>query len=121
MRPYLVFALLGVLVYLSVKGLVFLNWPSSEPTYTLEIILFLVFITSFIYRYILRFASQGAQILTQFYLLSIAIKLLAGCSFITALILLDKQNATGNVLLFLAGYILFTVTEIMFLMRLKNP
>jgi len=120
LRSYLVFALIGFVFYLSIEGLYFLNWIENLPSYRLEIILFLFFITSLIYRYIFRFVSKGPEVVSQFYLLSIAIKLLGGCSFIVAIIILDKPNMAGNVVLFLAGYIVFTIAEIVFLMRLKK-
>ena len=120
MRPYFVFGLTGIALFLGVYGMVLLKWAQQIPTYTLEIILFLFFITSLIYRYLLRFVSKGPEVVSQFYLLSIAIKLLGGCSFIVAVSILDKPNVAGNVTLFLVVYIAFTVVEIGFLMKLKN-
>jgi len=120
LRPYFVFALIGVFLFLGVKAFVVLNWLKISPSYTLETVLFLFFITSLIYRYIFRFASKGPEVVSQFYLLSIAIKLLGGCSFIVAISVLDKPNMTGNVVLFLVGYIVFTIAEIAFLIHLKK-
>jgi hypothetical protein len=120
LKPYFVFALLGFILYLGIEGLYFLNWIETPPSYTLEIILFLFFITSLIYRYIFRFTSKGPEVVSQFYLFSIAIKLLGGCSFIAAIIILDKPNMAGNVALFLTAYIVFTAAEIAFLIHLKK-
>ena len=120
MKPYLVFALIGLFLYMGVKVLVAFNCLHEAPTYAIEIVLFLFFITSLIYRYIFRFASKGPEVVSQFYLLSIAVKLLGGCSFIVAIIILDKPHMPGNVVLFLVGYIVFTVAEIVFLMHLKK-
>ncbi|HEY5824708.1 MAG TPA: hypothetical protein VIT44_10095 [Cyclobacteriaceae bacterium] len=120
MRPYLVFALIGLGLYLGVEGLIGLHWIQKPPSYTLVIILFLFFITSLIYRYIFRFASHGPETVTRFYLLSIVLKLLGGCSFIAAIMVMDKEGTPGNVVLFLLGYIIFTIAEVVFLMRLKS-
>jgi hypothetical protein len=120
LRPYFVFALIGFVFYFSIEGFYFFNWIERPPSYRLEIILFLFFITSLIYRYIFRFASKGPEVVSQFYLLSIAMKLLGGCSFIAAIIFLDRPNMAGNVILFLIAYIVFTASEIAFLIHLKK-
>jgi hypothetical protein len=120
LKAYVVFALTGLALFFGVKAMVLLNWMEHIPTYTLEIVLFLFFITGLIYRYLSQFASKGREIVSQFYLLSIAIKLLGGCSFIVAVFLLDKPNVVGNVILFLIGYIVFTGVEIGFLLQLKD-
>lgn len=121
MKAYFVFALFAIGLFLGVKGMVLLGWIAQMPSYALEIVLFLFFITSFIYRYLFRFASKGREVVSQFYLLSIAIKLLGACSFIVAVFILDKPNVAGNVILFLAGYIVFTGVEIAFLLKVKSP
>ena len=120
MRPYLVFTLIGLGLYLGVEGLVVLHWIQKPPSYTLAIILFLLLITSLIYRYIFRFASHGPETVSRFYLLSIVLKLLGGCSFIAAIMVMDKDGTPANVVLFLLGYIVFTIAEVVFLMRLRN-
>jgi len=120
MKPYLVFASIALVLYLLVQGLFLGRWISAIPSFTIEIILFLFFITALIYRYIYRFAPQGSEVVSRFYLLSIALKLLGGCSLVTAIIILDKANAVANVVLFLIGYLVFTIAEIAFLIRLKK-
>jgi hypothetical protein len=119
-RPYLVFAFIALILYLAVQVFLLLSWIDHAPSFTLEIILFLLFITSLIYRYIFRFSPQGPETVSKFYLLSIAIKLLGGCALMAAVIIIDKTGAIGNVVLFLTGYVLFTTAEIIFLMLNKD-
>jgi hypothetical protein len=119
-KPYFVFAFMGVIIYLGIQGMVALEWISQPPTFTLEILLFLLFITALIYRYLVRFSPQGPEAVTRFYLLSIALKLIGGCTLIAAIIVMDNAGAGGNVILFLSGYALFTAAEIVFLLQLKK-
>lgn len=120
MRPYFVFALTGLIIYFSVVIFTWLQWLSAPPSYTLLIVLALFFITSFIYNYIARFATMGPEAITRFYLFSIVLKLIAGCSLISVLVITDREGAFGNTVLFLVGYILFTSVEIVFLLGLRK-
>lgn len=117
MKPYISFAAVASLLYFTIRAMVSIGWLPDKPSYALEVILYVVFITALIYRYILRFSAQGPETTTQFYLLSIALKLFAGCAFVTAIAVLDKAGARGNVVLFLVSYIIFTGLEVMFLKK----
>jgi len=119
-KPYLFFALTALIIYLSVYFFDALEWLAAMPSYTLLIVTILFFITTLVYNYIERFAAQGPEAVTRFYLLSIVLKLIAGCSLISVLAINDQENAFGNTLLFLVSYILFTGVEVVFLLRLRK-
>ncbi len=120
MKPYLYFASTGLIIYLSVLLFVEFGWLLSPPSYTLIILLSLLFITALIYNYIARFAAMGPEAITRFYLLSIVLKLIAGCSLISVLVISDREGAFGNTVLFLVSYILFTSVEIVSLLSMRK-
>ena len=120
MKPYLYFVLTGLVIYLSIWFFTELGWLLVSPSYTLLIILSLLFITALIYHYIARFAAMGPEAITRFYLLSIVLKLITGCCLISVLVITDREGAFGNTVLFLVSYILFTSVEIVFLLGLRK-
>ena len=63
---------------------------------------------------------QDQQRFTQVYLMSIVVKILLACILIVVLILLDKSHARSNVIFLFSMYVLFTMTEIIFLVRLRS-
>lgn len=120
MKPYFYFALTGLMIYLSVLIFVELGWLLHAPSYTIIILLSLLFVTAVIYNYIARFAAMGPEAITRFYLLSIALKLMVGCSMILVVVIFDRDGASGNTVLFLISYIIFTSVEIVFLFGLRK-
>ncbi|HRG11050.1 MAG TPA: hypothetical protein PLJ08_20930, partial [Cyclobacteriaceae bacterium] len=66
---------------------------------------------------LLRIRKSQPQIFVQFYLLSIALKMLAGLAFIFFLIWDNPVQAASTAALFLITYILFTVAEVVYLVR----
>jgi predicted permease len=120
LKPYFVFVGLAIGLYLITFGMYQLSWLSEIPSYLLEIILFILFITAFIYKYVTRFAADGPDTVTRFYLLSIALKLMAGCAFVVLIALFDEKGAHANVILFLIAYGIFTFAEVVLLLRMNK-
>lgn len=88
------------------------GWIVTEPTFSSIIIVFLTLTTIIIY-YKLIHTSQA--LFTQFYLLSIAVKMLAYLGFVVFMVLEDRLAAVANVVLFMITYFTFTILEIAFL------
>lgn len=63
---------------------------------------------------------EDQQKFTQVYLVSIIAKVLLACGLFVALILIDKSYARSNVIFLFAMYVLYTVIEVVFLVRLRN-
>jgi hypothetical protein len=74
--------------------------------------------TLIIYRLISQI--DDAQRFTQVYLVSIVGKILLACILIVILIIADKPHARANVLFLFSMYVLFTVIEVLFLIRLRR-
>jgi hypothetical protein len=64
--------------------------------------------------------SKQASAFVQFYLLSITLKMAAGLAFIVFIILKVPGDAMGSASLFILSYLLFTLVEVVFLVR-KDP
>ena len=57
---------------------------------------------------------------TQVYLFSVVTKICLFAALMVVVILADKPNASGNVVLFIVSYVLFTVLEVAVLFRKIN-
>ena len=99
--------LTGVLLSLVYAGF------AVAPSYTLAIIFSLAVSTFLIYYFLFKRSRDAA--FTQYYLLSIVLKMLGYGTFVLVIIFTDRAGATGNAVLFLVSYLLFTVLEIGFL------
>jgi hypothetical protein len=93
------------------------GWIASEPTYSSEIIFTLGLITIILFHRLHKIQKTNPQGFVQFYLFSIAVKMVVGCVLILVIIFMDREGAIANALLFILGYFLFTILEIIFLMR----
>jgi hypothetical protein len=78
----------------------------------------LVTVTILFFR--LMSGIEDPQKFTQVYLLSIVAKILLACILIVILILVDKSTARSNVLFLFLMYVLFTVIDVVFLIRLRR-
>lgn len=107
---YLVLTLAAICVYVVIH---FSGWP--VPTFANEITLLLTVTTAVLYSYLAGWYNKNPQLFTQFYLLSIALKLLGYGALAGVVIYLDPGQAVPNVILFLVAYLLFTLLEIIFL------
>lgn len=103
---------MGALVFLGSRQA---WWPL--PAFWMEILSFIFFITLVIGYNLMRLRKKQPDVFVQFYLLSIALKMVAGLAFIFFLVIDSPHEALGSAALFIISYILFTVLEVLFLVR----
>jgi len=94
------------------------GWVQSTPSFLIPTTALLFIITLVICRYLYKFKSSG--LFTQFYLLSMVVKLLASLAYCVVLILDEPKAAIPNVSYFLVLYLVYTSVEIVFLYRLVS-
>jgi hypothetical protein len=87
------------------------------PTSWREILFFILFITLVIYYKLDKLKSSQPEFFTQFYLLSIALKMLGSLALIFFIAWRDRNSAGGNVILFIITYLTITFLEVLFLLR----
>ena len=87
------------------------------PTYWKEILFFVLFITLVIYYNLNKLRSKQPEAFTQFYLLSIALKMVGGLTLIFFIVWDDPSSSTGNVTLFILSYLFLTFLEVFFLLK----
>jgi hypothetical protein len=92
------------------------GWISQVPSLFIPTTILLFIITAVICRYLNRFKTS--PLFTQFYLLSMVVKLLTALCYCVLVVLDSRDGAVANVVYFLALYVVYTVIEIMFLYRL---
>jgi hypothetical protein len=109
---FALFATTGVIVGILLLSLQ-LGWLQVKPSFAWPTLILLFTTTVLIYGYLHNANASG--FFTQFYLLSMAIKLLAYSSYNLVIVLKDKPGAVPNVVFFMAVYFVFTVCEIVFL------
>jgi hypothetical protein len=85
----------------------------APPSFLYPTPFFLMLTTVIIYRYL--YNLKKPDFFVQFYLATMAFKLLIYGGYVATIILLDEEQAYGNVLFFLAGYLIFTGLEVGFL------
>jgi len=86
-----------------------------QPSFFYQTLIFLVFSTAMIYRYLYKIDKPAFFV--QLYLLTMAVKLLAYGAYNAFVILEDKAGAAANVVFFMIVYFIFTALEIAFLYR----
>lgn len=106
-------------VALMVGGLTLLArhllWIGSVPSFFYQIILFLLFSTFVVFRYLYK--VEKPDFFVQLYLLTMVVKFIAYGVFNFIVILEDRAGAAGNVAFFMVLYLLFTALEVAFLYR----
>lgn len=112
------FLMATLVVFITWLGSVQMGW--SFPLFWKEIIVFMLFITLIIGYKLVRMRKEQAAAFVQFYLLSITLKMAAGLAFIVFIILKVPGEAMGSASLFILCYLLFTLAEVVFLIR-KDP
>lgn len=90
------------------------------PGMWIQVLVFLFVTMLIIGVNLLRMRKNQPQVFVQFYLLSIALKMIAGLAFIFFLIWDNPTEAAPLAALFMVAYILFTGAEVVFLLP-KNP
>jgi hypothetical protein len=99
-----------------------ITWIGSQqgiwilPTYWVEILFFVLFITLVIYYNLTKLRSQQPEAFTQFYLLSIVLKMIGGLTLIFFIVWDAPAAAIGNVTLFIISYLILTFLEVFFLL-----
>lgn len=91
------------------------GWFSDLPSFLFETTWIVAFVTSVIFVYLSRLDKPS--LFVQFYLLSMAVKLLACFAYSLWMILEHPAGSVPNVLYFLCVYVLFTSLEIACLYR----
>jgi hypothetical protein len=109
---YLTLLVLSVVLVVSITQV-----PAATPSHAYPILLFLFITTSALFYYLLRSKINHPGTFVQFYLLTIAVKLIAYAGFLIFVILKNKDGAAANVVFFMIVYFLFTMTEVAFLYR----
>ena len=91
------------------------HWIAAYPSFTVEILIFLLLGTLINFRYLNRITSP--ELFVRMYLFMMALKLLAFGAFVVVIILFDKAGAKGNIVFFIITYLIFTGLEVGFLYR----
>lgn len=103
----------------AVGGLTFLaahlSWINSLPSFFYQTILFLLFATFVVFRYLYRI--EKPDFFVRLYLLTMVLKFVAYGAYNLIVILEDRRGAAANVVFFMLLYLLFTALEIGFLYR----
>jgi hypothetical protein len=89
------------------------QWIVEYPSFTIEILIFMLIGTLINFRYLERVDSP--ELFVRLYLFMMALKLLAFGAFVVAIILLDRAGAKGNIVFFIITYLIFTGLEVAFL------
>jgi hypothetical protein len=104
---------------LAMAGLTFLavhlSWIDALPSFFYQILLFLVFATFLVYRYLYK--VNKPDFFVQLYLLTMAVKFIGYGVFNLIVIMEDRPGAAHSVAFFLVIYLLFTALEVAFLYR----
>ena len=112
--------LVATVIGLSTWGGAVQGWWSL-PLLWKEIILFMFIITLIIGYKLVQIRGKQAAVFVQFYLLSITLKMAAGLAILVFIILKTPAEAAGAAAIFIACYLLFTVVEVVFLVRKALP
>ena len=95
------------------------GWIHSRPSFSVEIVSVLAFLTLALFYYLLNIQQSRPEKFVQSYMLSITVKMLVGCALILVIIFMDREGAIANALLFILSYFSMTGIEIFFLLRAK--
>jgi len=100
-----------------------ITWMGSQqgwwilPTAFREILTFVLFITLVVFYNLNKLRFRQPEAFTQFYLLSIVLKMVGGLALIFFIVWDDPASAAGNVVLFIVSYLTLTFLEVFFLMK----
>jgi len=92
-----------------------LTWIDALPSFFYRTILFLMFATFVVFRYLYKADKSGFFV--QLYLLTMAVKFIAYGVFNVIVIREDPAGAASNVAFFIFSYLVFTALEVVFLYR----
>ena len=114
MKPFLTALGIAVVVLALAIWLTVPLFGSGQATFIWETLIFLSLLTAVLFALV---SSAGREAFTQYYLLSMLLKLILGGAFIFVVIYQDRPNATANAIGFLVIYVVLTALEIVFLYR----
>jgi len=103
--------------------LALVTWVGSQygwwilPRALREILIFVLFITLVVFYNLNKLKFRQPQAFTQFYLLSIVLKITGGLALIFFIVWDDPASAAGNVTLFIVSYLTLTFVEVFFLLK----
>jgi hypothetical protein len=86
------------------------------PSHWLEVLFFVLFITVVVYYNLNKLRGRQPEVFTQFYLLSIVLKMVGGLTLISFIVWTEPSAAIGNVTLFIISYLTLTFLEVYFLL-----
>lgn len=117
--------MLRFIVSVSIASLLLalITWTGSQqgwwalPTSWIEILFFIQFITLVIYYNLNKLNTRQPEAFTQFYLLSIVLKMFGSLGLIFFIVWNAPSAAAGNVTLFIVSYLTLTFLEVFFLLR----
>ena len=92
-----------------------LTWIDALPSFFYQTILFLLFATFVVFRYLYK--ADKPDFFVQLYLLTMALKFIAYGVFNVIVIREDPAGAANNVAFFILIYMVFTALEVVFLYR----
>jgi hypothetical protein len=90
------------------------------PGYFYQTLIFLFVSTAGLYRFLLKTKQQRPEFFVQFYLATMAVKLIAYGAYVFLVVRKQPDEATANVAFFMIVYFIFTFIEIGFLYREVN-
>jgi hypothetical protein len=86
------------------------------PSYWVEILFFIPFMTVVVFYHLNKLRIRQPEAFTQFYLISIVLKMTAGLTLISFIVWDDPDTTMGNVTLFIISYLMLTFLEVYFLL-----
>lgn len=111
-----------ITVLLATLLIALITWVGEQqslwvmPEAWMEILIFVLFITVVIYYNLNKLRAKQPEAFTQFYLLSIVLKMVGGLTLIFFIVWDDPAAAMGNVTLFIISYLILTFLEVYFLL-----
>jgi hypothetical protein len=100
-----------------------ITWTGSQqgwwalPTSWIEILFVILFISIVIFYKLDNLKASQPEVFTQFYLLSIVVKMIGSLALIFFIVWDDPTSAAGNVVIFIISYLTLTFLEVFFLLR----
>ena len=110
------FALLVALVMIAAGHVVF----DVLPGFFYQTVILLFISTVGLYQFLINTRKKNADLFVPLYLATLAIKLIAFGGYVFLMVQQEPEMMMENVAFFLAGYVIFTGLETVFLYRIVN-
>ena len=95
-------------------------WNGSLPTQYFQSLMLLYISTGGLFYYLLKIHTSRPDFFIQFYLLTIALKILAYGVYLGIVTWSNPENSGLNIVFFMVVYVIFTAIEVGFLWRKIN-